>query len=111
MKLYRIIVQLLLAMLVLLAGSLANGTEVVLYPGYIEGSVTTALPGYTAKNIHVTASGGGYSSSNNVALSDNYALTVQTGDWNTEVSVSDSRSGRRNLSEYQPELFTPDCCC
>lgn len=107
MKLYRITGQLLLAMLVLLLGGLANGAEVVLYPGHITGSVTTALSGYEAKNIYVTASGGGYYASNNTISSDNYSLTVQTGDWNTQVSVSATLAPAGATSPSNTLSFSP----
>ena len=58
--------------------------DVVLYPGYIQGTVTVG--DFNIYSTHISASGGGYSSSKDTP-GDTYSLTVQGGDWEYNVDT------------------------
>ncbi|MCI5139377.1 MAG: hypothetical protein D3922_13425, partial [Candidatus Electrothrix sp. AR1] len=64
-----------------------SAAELVLYPGYITGSVTTGIDDYKATHISVSATGGGYSASRNVS-GDSYSITVQAGEWDHAFNAS-----------------------
>lgn len=69
--------------------------DVVLYPGYIEGTATVG--DFNVYNTQVSANGGGYSSSKSTD-GNAYTLTVQGGDW--EYTVNTTAYIRSTMSSY-----------
>ncbi|MDJ0805269.1 MAG: hypothetical protein QNJ78_00395 [Gammaproteobacteria bacterium] len=70
--------------------------DVVLYPGYIQGTVTVG--DFNVYSTHVSASGGGYSSSKSTS-GNTYTLTVQGGPWEYNVNA---RAYIRPTTSYYP---------
>ena len=80
-KLMTLLIIAIAAIAFLVPGTtLADGPT--LYPGYIDGTVTVGDLNVT--NVSVSSSGGGFSSSKSVT-GNTYSLTVQTGDFDTNV--------------------------
>ena len=73
--------------------------DVVLYPGYIQGTVTVG--DFNVYSTHISASGGGYSSSKDTP-GDTYSLTVQGGPWEYNV---DMRAYLRPTTSYYPYTY------
>ncbi len=99
--------QWILALLVLLVFAGASGAaEVVLHPGYITGTVSNNTEGYTARNISLSSSGGGFSATKSVPGAD-YSLTVQAGEWEHTVNASATISPSGASYPYTNVTFSP----
>ncbi|MEN8166418.1 MAG: hypothetical protein ABFR65_02950 [Pseudomonadota bacterium] len=79
--------------------------DVVLYPGYIQGTVTVG--DFNVYNTSVSASGGGYSSSKSTA-GNTYSLTVQGGDdWEYYVNTTAYVRSTTSNYPYTRMYFSP----
>ena len=73
--------------------------DIILYPGYISGTVTVG--NFNVYSANVSAYGGGYSSSKSVT-GNTYTLTVQGGDWDYTVNAS---TQLRPVDAYYPNTY------
>ena len=87
--------------------------DVILNPGYVTGQVSVGTEGYKVRNLSLNASGGGYSASKGVSqdyreplVPLDYSLTVQGGDWDTQVSATATASPVGSYYPYTTIYFS-----
>lgn len=92
----------------------ASATDVILNPGYITGQASVGTEGYKVRNLSLSASGGGYSASKSVSQTYaepivplEYSMTVQGGDWDTQVSATATASPVGSYYPYTNIYFSP----
>lgn len=92
----------------------ASAEDVILNPGYVTGQASVGTEGYKVRNLSLNASGGGYSASKSVWQTNaepivpiEYSMTVQGGDWITELTATATASPVGSNYPYANIYFSP----